>query len=186
MNRRGDPVSLGRTATTLTLLLLASIGPGCRGRTPLAYSPAPSVSTEEARAIIRRSFGEQPQGFQVTNLVVTNFKLSFVRRGSFVSGPAKIIFFFETLGRMDITLRPKGYVIRVWDTNRRFRFLVVIPEEGKAKRFMDAMLTLSLAEVAQLGVGAPSLGRVGQVSRYLGLAANTFTCTTHWVCRVSP
>ena len=45
---------------------------------------------------------------------------------------------------MDVTPKKKGHVVRVWDKNEVFRFRAVIPDPERAKRFMDAMLVMSL------------------------------------------
>lgn len=54
------------------------------------------------------------------------------------------MFYFENLGKMDMTRKKKGEVVRVFDKGGVRRFYVVIPDRELAKQFMDAMLVMSL------------------------------------------
>ena len=128
-------------------LVLTAILAGCAAR--VTYSPTASMSQPEAMAAITRCLEEQPGGFAAMNVEVSSERLTFEKQhGSLVFGgsrPVATAFYFDTLGRMDITKKSKGSVVRVWDSNGVFRFLVVIPDPERAKRFMDAMSSLANA-----------------------------------------
>jgi len=108
---------------------------------------AEAMTLQEAKQQIFRALEDQARGFAVDEVRVTKEKLSFARdRSSFLGiGGNRVVvtFYFDSLGRMDITLKKKGYVVRVWDSTDAFRFRVVIPDQSRANRFMEAMRVMS-------------------------------------------
>lgn len=145
--------SFNSSAAVLALLVLGgslSGGTGCRR---LAYTPTPSLSQEEAVAIITRSLEEQPGGHAAGNVDVTPEKLTFQKlHGSLVFGGKSAVptaFYFDTLGKMDLSSRNAGSVVRVWDKFGTYRFRVVIPDPDRARLFMDAMLSMARLSPAE-------------------------------------
>ena len=132
-------------AVAVSVALLAGMI-GCRTPAPV-YQPTASLSIEEAKQVIARSLEEQARGFAAGDIRVTDEKLSFARdRSSFLGIGGNTVlttFYFDSLGKMSVTLKSKGHVVRVWDSGDAVRFLVVIPSEDRARRFMDAMLVMS-------------------------------------------
>jgi len=132
-------------AVAVSVALLAGMI-GCRTPAPV-YQPTASLSIEEAKQVIARSLEEQAWEFAAGDIRVTGEKLSFARyRSSFLGIGGNTVlttFYFDSLGKMNVTPKPKGHVVRVWDSGDAFRFLVVIPSKDRARRFMDAMLVMS-------------------------------------------
>jgi hypothetical protein len=131
-------------AYALATLLALAVLPGCS--TTRVYSPTAAIAVEDALRIVTRALEEQPHGFAVSNARVTPEKLSFERQhGSLVFGgsrPVPTTFYFDSLGKMDVTSKRTGDVVRVWDRAGAFRFRVLIPETARAQQFMDAMTSL--------------------------------------------
>jgi hypothetical protein len=101
--------------------------------------------------VILRSLEEQPPGYAASNIEISDEKLSYsrdvVRRILIVPTTTEnrtTVFYFDSLGKMDITPKRKGHVVRVWDSSDVFRFRAVIPDPERAKRFMDALYAMSL------------------------------------------
>ena len=122
----------------------------CRSRPPQPppYEPTASLSVEEAKEAIARSLEEQPQGYAASHIEMTDRKLSFDQGKNPLFRRATqlpVVFYWDTLGKMDVTPKRKGHVVRVWDKDEVYRFRVVIPDPERAKRFMDAMLVMSLS-----------------------------------------
>ena len=142
-----QPLRKSVCSTAMVVVLSLAMLPSCRAVRPPQYKPVASVSVEEARAAINRSLEEQPIGFAASQVEMTDAKLSFYQGKDrfFTGGPSHllVVFYWDTLGRMDVTPKQKGHVVRVWDKNEVYRFRVVIPDPERAKRFMDSMLVMS-------------------------------------------
>lgn len=133
-------------ACAIAVCLSGSLG-GCSAS--VSYAPTASLSQQEAVAVITRCLEEQPGGYAAMNVNVSSERLTFEKQhGSLVFGgsrPVATAFYFDTLGKMDITKKSKGSVVRVWDSSEVFRFLVVIPDPARARQFMDAMTSMAKA-----------------------------------------
>ncbi|TFH31913.1 MAG: hypothetical protein E4H00_02560 [Myxococcales bacterium] len=94
-----------------------------------------------------RSLEDQPPGFAASDIHVSTTKLSFESEVAhfIVGGTSRRVttFYFDSVGKMDITPKKKGHVVRVWDSSGVYRFRVVVPDPVRARRFMDAMFVMS-------------------------------------------
>jgi hypothetical protein len=121
------------------------------------HQPVASMSSEDARRFIYRVLEEQPPGFGVSDLEITNDKLAFARGQSRYFGPVptssyveKTTFYFDGFGSAKISDRKrKGHVVWIYDKARTARFRVVVPTEADAKRFVDAIYVLSLSTATE-------------------------------------
>ena len=114
---------------------------GCGSKQP-AYTPTASLSIEDAKRVIYRSLETQTHPYGANEIEIAKGKLSFSQVRW--RGPVPTVFYFENLGKMDMTRKKKGEVVRVFDKGGVRRFYVVIPDRELAKQFMDAMLVMSL------------------------------------------
>ena len=101
-----------RTAALLAGLLL--LGAVACASVPPPYQPTASMSAEEAKFVIRRALEEQPPGWGVSDIEVSDEKLSFIRDVGRYIGPFPTTsyteptrFYFESFGSAEISRKKR-------------------------------------------------------------------------------
>lgn len=130
-----------RIAAAVLVLGLA----GCRHRVGVdAYAPTPGMPFAEAKAVVTRTLEEDVRGAAV-NIEVTPEKLAFERGGGrLLRGGGRVtMFYFDSLGKMDLVPKRSSCVVVVRDLSGTPRLKLIVTDPDRARLFMDAMASLS-------------------------------------------